>query len=175
MATHMNENGRIRIEFLLSLNWPASEIARDRGRPESTILREIHGRRIRSDRNYGCSNRICAHYDTCTRIMSYDPNPKRSFRYSQKCYLVCPEFREAVCTKLANAPYVCNGCEKFHNCPLMLFPCRKEKARQNLRLVPLICIYFCTQRHRLNLMADSCTSPSGMSPGCRAGERGLRR
>ncbi len=63
MAKHMNENDRKRIEFLLSLNWSASEIARDRGRPESTILREIHGRRIRSDSNYGCSNRICAHYD----------------------------------------------------------------------------------------------------------------
>ena len=137
MAKHMNENDRKRIEFLLSLNWPASEIARDRGRPESTILREIHGRRIRSDRNYGCSNRLCAHYDTCTRIMGYGPNPKRSFRYSQKCYLACPEFREAVCERLGNAPYVCNGCEKFHNCPLMkrlyVADCAQANYRGTLR------------------------------------------
>ena len=119
MATHMNENDRKRIEFLLNLNWTVSDIAKDRGRSESTILREILNRRTSSRRNYGCSNRICAHYNTCTRIKGYGPDPKRSFRYSQKCYLTCPEFREAACEKLAKAPYVCNGCTKMYNCPLI--------------------------------------------------------
>ena len=28
------------------------------------------------------------------------------------------ELREAVCTRLGSSPYVCNGCDRFHNCPL---------------------------------------------------------
>ena len=46
MAKHMNGNDRCRIEFLLGLRWPVSEIAADRGRPDSTILREILNRRV---------------------------------------------------------------------------------------------------------------------------------
>lgn len=118
MAKHMNENDRSRIELLLGLRWSVSEIAKDRGRPDSTIQREIISRRIWTDRGYGCSNRICANYDTCSRIKGYGPDPKRSFRTTPKCFQVCPEFREAVCQKLASSPYVCNGCDRFHNCPL---------------------------------------------------------
>ena len=118
MAKHMNENDRCRIELLLGLRWTVSEIARDRGRPDSTIQREILNRRIWVDRGYGCSNRICANYDTCSRIRGYGQDPKRSFRTTPKCYTVCPEFREAACPRLAASPYVCNGCDRFHGCPL---------------------------------------------------------
>lgn len=118
MGKHMNENDRTRIELLLGMGRSVSEIARDRGRPDSTILREILNRRIEVMRGYGCSNRLCANFDTCSRIKGYGSDPKRLFRYEQKCYLSCPEFREAVCCKLAYSPYVCNGCERFHSCPM---------------------------------------------------------
>lgn len=118
MAKHMNENDRCRIEFLLGLRWTVSAIAKDRGRPDSTIQREILNRRIWVYRGYGCSNRLCANYDACARVKGYGPDPKRSFRTTPKCYEVCPEFREASCPRLAESPYVCNGCERFHNCPL---------------------------------------------------------
>ena len=118
MAKHMNENDRARIELLLGLRWTVSAIADDRGRPASTIQREILNRRVWTDRGYGCSNRLCAKYDTCSRIRGYGPDPKRSFRTTPKCYLSCPDFREAACPRLAATPYVCNGCETFHSCPL---------------------------------------------------------
>lgn len=114
----MNENDRARIELLLGLRWSIADIAKDRGRPDSTILREIMNRRIVVMRGYGCSNRLCKNFDTCARIKGYGSDPKRSFRTVQKCYLSCPEFREEICAKLGVAPYVCNGCEKFHSCPL---------------------------------------------------------
>ena len=130
MAKHMNENDRCRIELLLGLRWTVAQIARDRGRPDSTIQREILNRRVASSRGYGCSNRVCANYDTCARTRGYGPAPKRSFRTTPKCYTVCPEFREASCPKLASSPYVCNGCERFHNCPLKkrLYVARSAQA-----------------------------------------------
>ena len=117
MAKHMNEADRCRIELLLGLRWTVSEIARDRGRPESTIIREILNRRVPCDRGYGCSNRVCANFETCSR-KGCGPERNREFRCTPKCYSVCPEFREAVCTRLGSSPYVCNGCDRFHNCPL---------------------------------------------------------
>lgn len=118
MGKHMNENDRARIELLLGLRWTVSEIARDRGRSDSTIQREILNRRVEVMRGYGCSNRLCANFNTCSRIRGYGSDPKRLFRTEQKCYLVCPEFKEAVCSKLGYSPYVCNGCESFHSCPM---------------------------------------------------------
>lgn len=115
MAKHMNGNDRCRIGFLLGLRWPVSEIAADRGRPDSTIQREILNRRVRVSRGYGCSNRVCANYDTCSRIRGCGNGPKGLFRTTPKCFTVCPEFREAVCTRLGSSPHVCNGCERFHS------------------------------------------------------------
>lgn len=118
MGKHMNENDRARIELLLGLRWTISEIAKDRGRPDSTIQREILNRRIEVRQGYGCSNRICANFDTCSRIRGYGSNAKRLFRTEPKCFLSCPEFKEAICPKLGISPYVCNGCEKFRSCAM---------------------------------------------------------
>ena len=131
MAKHMNENDRRRIEFLLGLRWPVSEIAADRGRPDSTILREILNRRVWVSRGYGCSNRVCANYDACSRIRGCGSDPKRLFRTTPKCFTVCPEFREAVCTRLGSSPYVCNGCGRFHSCPLKKRLYVAESAQAN--------------------------------------------
>ena len=60
MAKHMNEADRCRTELPLGPRGTVSEIARDRGRPESTIIREILNRQVPCDRGHGCSNRACA-------------------------------------------------------------------------------------------------------------------
>ena len=78
MAKHMGIDERKRIELLLGLRWTATEIAREMGRRESTISREILARRISSNKGYGCSNRLCAKFDECrrTRIWSAAQNTK---------------------------------------------------------------------------------------------------
>ena len=71
MAAQMTSDDRKRIEFLAQLGWTTIQIAKDRGRSKSTIIREIANRSIVCDRGYKCSNRICALFDRC-------PPPKTS-------------------------------------------------------------------------------------------------
>ena len=65
---HMKDNDRKRIEFLVSSGFTVQEIADDLGRKKSTILRELIKRSVESNRNYKCSNRICALFDRCPRV-----------------------------------------------------------------------------------------------------------
>ena len=119
MAKHMGIDERKRIELLLGLRWTAAEIAREMGRRESTISREILARRVSSNKGYGCSNRLCAKFDECrrTRIWSAAQNTKLH-KHLGRCFECCDEFRERACLKLGSSPYVCNGCEQLQACPL---------------------------------------------------------
>jgi len=119
MAKHMGIDERKRIELLLGLRWTVAAIAKELGRSESTVAREIQARRISSNRGYGCSNRICEHFDTCRRTRSWGAQSTKLHKHLSRCFEGCDEFRERVCLKLGSSPYVCNGCEKMHNCPLV--------------------------------------------------------
>ena len=114
---HMGQDERNRIEFMLGCGGSVADIAKALGRSESTISRELLNRRIDSDKHYGCSNRLCARYDECARTVFNGFKDVRR-KNSQGCFESCPDFREAVCTRLNRAPYVCNGCGREHNCPL---------------------------------------------------------
>ena len=114
---HMGQDERNRIEFMLGCGNNVAAIAKALGRSESTISRELLNRRIDSGKHYGRSNRLCARFDDCARTAF---NGFRDIRRksSPGCFESCPDFREAVCVRLNRAPYVCNGCEREHNCPL---------------------------------------------------------
>ena len=115
---HMGRDEKNRIEFMLGCGHRVADIARALGRSESTISRELLGRRIESDKLYGCSNRLCAHFDEC-RLTLFNGFNDRSLRKNARgCFETCPDFREAFCPRLNRAPYVCNGCAREHNCPL---------------------------------------------------------
>ena len=118
MAKHMGLDERKRIELLLGLRWKVAEIANEMGRTESTISREIIARRVTSNRGYGCTNRICEHFDTCRRMRSWGAQQKLH-KHLGRCFEGCDEFRERACLRIGSSPYVCNGCEKIHNCPLV--------------------------------------------------------
>ena len=117
MAKHMGLDERKRIELLLGLRWKVAEIAHEMGRTESTISREVLARRVTSNRGYGCTNRICEHFDTCRRMRSWGAQQKLH-KHLSRCFEGCDEFRERVCLRVGSSPYVCNGCEKIHSCPL---------------------------------------------------------
>lgn len=114
---HMDLKDRARIEFLAGCGSSVGQIADDLGRSPSTVREELQHRRTSSDKRYGCSNRLCAHDDEC-RLEAYGATGKGLRRNQAKCFETCPDFREAVCLRLAKAPFVCNGCEHEHNCPL---------------------------------------------------------
>ena len=113
----MGQDERNRIEFMLGCGNNVAAIAKALGRSESTISRELLNRRIDSDKHYGCSNRLCARFDDCARTAFKGFRDIRR-RNSPGCFESCPDFREAVCVRLNRAPYVCNGCEREHGCPL---------------------------------------------------------
>ena len=77
MARQMTIEDRKRIDFLLQLGWTPVQIAKDLGRSKSTIIREIINRSVECDRGYRCSNRICALFDSCTRVKGYGGAPNR--------------------------------------------------------------------------------------------------
>ena len=66
---HMGQDERNRIEFSLGCKMSVADIAKALGRSESTISRELLNRRIDSDKHYGCSNRLCARFDECQRMI----------------------------------------------------------------------------------------------------------
>ena len=115
---HMGNDERNRIEFMLGCGRNITDIAKALGRSQSTISRELLNRRIESEKHYACSNRICVHFDECS-LKHFSSSSDRGLRKNIKgCFEGCPNFREAVCERLNRAPYVCNGCEKAHNCPM---------------------------------------------------------
>ena len=114
---HMIIDIRNRIEFLIGCGFAVPKVAKDIGRDPSTVRNELLKHRIASDKGYGCSNRLCAHFDECTRT-SFDGFGDRKRKCQPKCFKSCPDFREASCPRLANPPFVCNGCEKERSCPL---------------------------------------------------------
>ena len=115
--THMKLTNRQRLGFLAELGWPMNRIAEDMGWCAQTITDELRNRRVDSDKRYGCSNRLCAHYEEC-RLESYTATGKGLRKNQPKCFETCPDFREEVCHRLARPPFVCNGCAKEHNCPM---------------------------------------------------------
>src|SRR5574344_1766530 len=125
MAKHMDDKDRGRIEYLLDCGKSVTEIAKDLGRPDSTVSREIQSRRIDSEKRYGCSNRLCSRFEEC-ELQLFDGFSSRIRKNSARCFEHCPRFFEAVCERWAKAPYVCNGCEKE--------PSRRRGGRPATRL-----------------------------------------
>lgn len=115
--SHMGHNERDRLEFMLGCGNIVADIARALGRSESTISRELLHRRIDSTKHYGCSNRLCARFDECQR-KTFSARGEVLCKNLKGCFEFCQDFREAVCDRLNRAPYVCNGCEREHNCPM---------------------------------------------------------
>ncbi|MGM9607298.1 MAG: transposase [Oscillospiraceae bacterium] len=115
---HMIMDIRKRIEFLIGCGFSLPKVAGEIGRATSTVRNELIKHRIASDKGYGCTNRLCAHFDECART-SFDGFGDRKRKCQPKCFTSCPDFREASCPRLANPPFVCNGCGKERGCPLM--------------------------------------------------------
>ena len=94
MAKQMTQEDRRRIDHLLAVGMTINDIATDRGRNKTMVLHEIIARSVPCERGYGCSNTLCAKFESCIRIKGYGGNPKRLFRCKPGCFKACPEFIE---------------------------------------------------------------------------------
>ena len=118
----LTQEDRLRIEDGLRCHKKVYAIAKELNRPARTIMREIKGRAVESNKGaaYRVSNR-CIHRMDCKKMhicahCLYDEN--RHCRFCRQCNSHCDDFVEDVCTRLARPPYVCNGCEEESKCVL---------------------------------------------------------
>jgi IS30 family transposase len=119
--THITDADRLQIEHELRQGTSLKKIAAIIGKHHSTVAREIHARRIVS--NKGAAGRItnrCVLRKNCNRIQICMDRPDCTRRCStcSLCNSVCPDFREEVCANLSVPPYVCNGCNEESRCVL---------------------------------------------------------
>jgi len=116
----MTAEDRRDIERKLRLGKSVAEIARDIGRPESTVAREVKNRRIDSAKGMSAKNSLCALFDSCRRtcVCAVPCGMRKLCRNCHRCFEACAEFVRRACPRLASSPFVCNGCEKIRTCPL---------------------------------------------------------
>ena len=123
MATnkHLTDLDRPEIEHALKERSSIKKIAAKIGKHPSTVAREILARSVVSNKGaYGRITNRCVTRFTCTRRQLCEDKPDCTRRCST-CHLCnsrCPAYREAVCPKLAEVPYVCNGCKDEFTCVL---------------------------------------------------------
>ena len=102
-------------------------------RAESTIANEVRNRMIWSNRNYGCTNDVCEHFETCSKAYRNADGRKTPFKRQKRCSEMCEGYRRRTCEKLGRAPYVRNGCDRQSTCPLRKRYYDAEAAQKNYR------------------------------------------
>ncbi len=139
MSAHMTLEDRTTIEASLNTGLTLGQIAKELGKANSTISREIRSHRIVSEKSgFGripnrCVHRMdCDAYDLC-QSCKYDGN--RVCRACNLCNSTCPNFEEEHCAKLQAPPYVCNGCPEKPRCTLRKFVYDARYAHNEYRAV----------------------------------------
>ena len=111
---------RLAIETGLDAGKTPYAIAQELGRPPKTVMREIRGRAVESDKGaVGRVNNRCAHRYECTR--------------RDVCKSHCPDYIEDRCARLESSPFVCNGCKDRNRCTLRKRFYRNGPATENYR------------------------------------------
>ena len=133
MAKHMTLDTRKGIAHGLDCGLTFAELSGMFSRAESTIANEVRNRMIWSNRNYGCTNDVCEHFETCSKVYRNADGRKTPFKRQKRCFEMCEDYRRRTCEKLGRAPYVCNGCDRQSSCPLRKRYYVAEAAQKNYR------------------------------------------
>jgi IS30 family transposase len=135
----MTLEDRTTIEASLNTRLTLGQIAKELGKANSTISREIRSHRIVSEKcGFGRIPNRCVHrmdcdvYDLC-QSCKYDGNCV--CRACNLCNFKCPSFEEEHCAKLREPPYVCNGCPEKTRCTLRKFVYDARYAHNEYRAV----------------------------------------
>ena len=113
---------RLAIETGLDAGKTPYAIAQELGRPPKTVMREIRGRAVESDKGaVGRVNNRCAHRYECTRrdvCKACYQRRSMQCKFCRQCNSHCPAFVEQRCERLERPPFVCNGCRVERKCVL---------------------------------------------------------
>ena len=128
---------RLAIETGLDAGKTPYAIAQEIGRPPKTVMREIRGRAVESDKGAaGRVNNRCAHRYECTmRDVCKACYQRRSMqcKFCRQCNSHCPDYIEDRCARLESSPFVCNGCRDRNRCTLRKRLYRNDLATENYR------------------------------------------
>ena len=128
---------RLAIETGLDAGKTPYAIAQEIGRPPKTVMREIRGRAVESDKGaVGRVNNRCAHRYECTmRDVCKACYQRRSMqcKFCRQCNSHCPDYIEDRCARLESSPFVCNGCRDKNRCTLRKRFYRSDLATENYR------------------------------------------
>ena len=130
---------RLAIETGLDAGKTPYAIAQEIGRPPKTVMREIRGRAVESDKGaVGRVNNRCAHRYECTmRDVCKACYQRRSMqcKFCRQCNSHCQAFVEQRCGRLERPPFVCNGCRDERKCVLRKRYYLHAKAQESYETV----------------------------------------
>ena len=133
---HLTDSEREKIEECLRESIPLKRIATHLGKSTSTVSREIRAHAIESDKYppYRIRNRCVKREDCQIRYLCSDkPNCTKRCSTCKLCNEVCKDFKEQLCYKLCDPPYVCNGCIEESKCVLKKKYYLHKKAHEAYR------------------------------------------
>ena len=133
---HLTDLERLEIEHALKQGASLKKIAAKIGKHHSTVAREVRARSVASDKGaYGRITNRCVSRLSCARqqLCMDKPDCLRRCATCRLCNSACPDFRELVCPKLSQAPYICNGCKDEPVCVLRKRYYLHNPAHRNYR------------------------------------------
>ena len=135
--SHLTDSDRMEIEHGLRQRMSFLQIARELGKSHSTISREVLKRRTDSDKGaFGRVTNRCIFRRNCdVYYLCSDKKCQRKCSTCKNCNTLCAKFKEDICGKLSEPPYVCNGCIDERNCTLRKKFYHHSPAQQEYRHV----------------------------------------
>lgn len=119
---HLDLQSRYVIEHSLNDRMSFKAIARELGKDNTTISKEIRNHFIfRKTGAYGRPFNDCSHRLSCDICRICEKCTNRSGRpckFCGKCTASCISYQKETCNRLSKPPYVCNGCPERNSCTL---------------------------------------------------------
>ena len=130
---------RLAMETGLNAGKTPYAIAQELGRPPKTVMREIRGQAVESDKGAvgRVSNRCARRYECTRRDVCKACYQRRGMqcKFCRQCNSHCPDYIEDRCARLESSPFVCNGCKDRNRCTLRKRFYRNGPATENYREV----------------------------------------
>ena len=134
MSKHMTIENRQTISAGLKNGDTLSAIAKQVGKCESTISREIRNHRIVWDKKpYGRTTNRCLNRQNCNLKHICNDSCTRKCASCGHCAKDCSMYIEEHCEKLNRPPYVCTACPNVNRCPLEKYRYDPFYAQQEYR------------------------------------------
>lgn len=118
---HLTLEDRIFIENSLNQGRSFKDIAKYLGKDPTTISKEVKLCRSSDWYHKGSfynAKNFCVRRYNCRKVNDYNKILICGIKCTScpTCNQTCPDFQKEQCSRLYNAPYVCNGCDKkiFH-------------------------------------------------------------